>query len=72
MSQQLSRRKLRVEERKRKRRTRKEARRLTRRSSTLPAEVTPGQVTLVQAPGRHELYFPAALARPNDPAKVVT
>ena len=21
---------------------------------------------------RHELYFPAALARPNDPAKVVT
>jgi hypothetical protein len=22
--------------------------------------------------GRHELYFPAAFARPNDPAKVVT
>ena len=49
-----------------------EARQIAKRSKYDPCAGHSGHDDRGSGSGRHELYFPAALARPNDPAKVVT
>jgi hypothetical protein len=50
--------KLAIEERKRKPRSRRAERRIAKRSTTIPARVTPDMVTLVQAPTNTNSTFP--------------